>query len=78
MFHQITLLYYNISIYLYRSFSPVLVIALGLGIVPACPRMPVINALRSMSAKGCVKSAKFHCIATLRLKSRFCANGRID
>ena len=56
---------------MYRSFSPVLVIALGLGIVPACPRMPVINALRSMSAKGCVKSAKFHCIATLRLKSRF-------
>ena len=37
---------------MYRSFSPVLVIALGLGIVPACPRTSVNNALRWMSAKG--------------------------
>jgi len=26
MFHQITLLYYNITIYLYRSFPPALII----------------------------------------------------
>ena len=63
---------------MYRSFSPVLVIALGLGIVPACPRISVINALRPMSAKGCVKSARFHCNATVRLKSRFRPNGRIN
>lgn len=31
MFHQITLLYYNISIYLYRSFPPALITFFYLG-----------------------------------------------